>query len=75
MFLPLFCAWVRKLAFGKSQDGEGGVLLGKWICAPDNAGCLSSLVGQDTRVLGCEPRRTRGMNELVREDAGTEKSG
>lgn len=41
MFLPLFCAWVRELAFGKSQDGEGGVLPSTWTRA---------LTGQADRI-------------------------
>lgn len=40
----------------------------------DSAGYLNSLVGQDTRVLGCEPQKNKWY-ELVREDAGTEKNG
>lgn len=61
----------RKLAFGKSQDGEGGALLGKWT----RAGFLNSLVGHSRRrMLGCEPQKNK-WHELVREDVGMEKNG
>lgn len=41
----------RKLTFGKSQDGEVGVLLGKWIWALDNF--RLSEFPDKSRVRGC----------------------
>lgn len=66
VFLPLFCAWVRKLAFGKSQDGRGGVLLGTWIWALT---VQAIWIPRQGRVRGCQdvsPRKTNGMSSLER---------
>lgn len=58
MLLPLFCAWARKVASGRSWDGESGVLLGEyghWTVA----GLANSLEGQRVKMLGCEPQKNK----------------
>lgn len=51
----------RKLAFGRSQDENRGVLLGKRMCAETIAGCLNSMARWSSRMLGCKP----GQNKRV----------
>lgn len=59
----------RRLAFGKSQDGEGDVLLGTRTEALDQCRLSEFPGGAGARMPGCEPQKNK-WQEPVREHAG-----